>query len=131
MSDHIIGVAVLNWRQGQPKGWLHFIGETGDGRRFSHFVPVVPDGLPDPDANCPYWRFKGDATDVLQCTPSVRISGYIEEFGAINFHNTLHWSVRHVLFHDVRGAWADENWPPALLKKINAPLLYGHRIGNY
>lgn len=130
MSDRIIGVAVLNWRHGDPFGFLHFVGEKSNGERFIHFIPVVPEGLPDPGNGGAWWRFKGDATDVLKCYPSVAISGYVAEYGEINFHNTRDWSVRHVLFHDVKTAWVDD-WPPSLLKKINAHLLNGHRIGNY
>lgn len=116
MSDRVVGTAVLDWQPGDAKGYLHFVGEYADGRRFISWVSVVGDGAPDPDKAQPYWHFRGEANDVLHCYPSMRI----QRAGG-KWHNAYRWQVPHVRFYEVREKYGVE-FPNQLVRKINSGL---------
>ena len=117
MSDRIVGTAVLDWQPGDASGYLHFVAEYANGKRFISWIPVVGDGAPDPDKLQPYWRFRGEANDVLHCYPSVRI----ERGDGREFHNTYKWQLPHVRFCEVSKRLGVK-FPNQALRKLNADL---------
>jgi len=100
MPDLIIGTAILAREDG--KETLFFFRQREGDQPVEDALPVRPKGTPNPDNLC-WWEYV-EKGDVLECSPSVRVSTTRPSKTEPNknevielFHNQGQWSVKFKL----------------------------------